>query len=254
MKNYKAILITGASSGIGRAVAEIYAENGVTLLLTGRDTGRMEETADFCRRKGAAVEIAMIDVTEREILAKQVLLWDDRHQIDLIIANAGISGGTGRSAAEGEEIFREIMRINTEGTFNTVGPLISRMQARKGGQIAVMGSMAGFRGMPSAVAYSISKNAVRAYAEAMRPLLKKDSIGVSIICPGFIRTPLTGVNKFPMPFLMEPEEAARKIRQGLAVNRAVIAFPWQVFLFIRFVALLPRWLGDFILSKAPSKE
>lgn len=254
MANKKTILITGASSGIGRALAEAYAAPGVLLLLTGRNAVRTEETAAACRAKGAEAEIFTADVTEREAIEKQIIGWDEKHPIDLVIANAGISGGMGKDAAEVEAVFREIMRVNVEGTFNTVNPLIPRMQKRRSGQIVLMGSMAGFRGLPSAVAYSVSKNAVRAYAEALRPLLKKDGVRVNVICPGFIRTPLTDVNTFPMPFLMEPEEAAAKMKKGIEADKAVIAFPWQMHLIMRLlVTMLPRCVGDYLVSKAPKK-
>jgi short-subunit dehydrogenase len=253
MKIFKTILITGASSGLGHALAELYAAPGVTLLLTGRNAQRTKEVADACRNKGATVEASVIDVTDRDVFEKHLLEWDDKYKIDLVIANAGISGGMGRDSAETENIFREIMRINLDGTFNTVNPLIPRLQARGTGQIVLMSSMAGFRGLPSAAAYSVSKNAVRAYGEALRPLLKPHGIGVNVVCPGFIKTPMTDVNDFPMPFLMEVDEAARRVQAGIEKNKPVIAFPLPMFLLMEFLICLPRRLGDFILSKAPKK-
>jgi len=253
MKSFRAILITGASSGLGRALAELYAAPGVTLLLTGRNALRMKDAMVACRDKGATVEATAIDVTDREAFEKHLLEWDDKYKIDLIIANAGISGGMGRDSAETENIFREIMRTNLDGTFNTVNPLIPRMKARRAGQIVLLSSMAGFRGLPSAAAYSVSKNAVRAYGEALRPLLKPHGIGVNVVCPGFIRTPMTKVNDFPMPFLMEVDEAARRVKAGIEKDKPVIAFPLPMFLLMSFITCLPRRLGDFILSKAPKK-
>jgi short-subunit dehydrogenase len=242
----RAVLITGASSGIGHALAETYAAPGAILLLTGRNAVRTEEIADACRRRGATVETALVDVTDKEAMEKQLLAWDDRYAIDIAVANAGISGGLGRDSAESDAKFREIMRVNVDGTFNTVAPLVARMVNRKSGQIVLMGSMAGFRGLPSAAAYSVSKNAVRAYAEALRPLLKPHGVKVNVICPGFVKTPLTDVNNFPMPFLMEPEAAALKMKQGIEADRAVIAFPWQMYLFIQFILCLPRAAGDWV--------
>jgi short-subunit dehydrogenase len=251
MKNPKVILITGASSGIGHALALEYAAPGVTLLLTGRDRTRTDEVAKACAAKGAAIKTSLTPVTARESLEQEILAWDDSQAIDLVIANAGISGGTGKAGGESDAQLREIMAINVDGTFNTVNPLIPRMSSRRRGQIALMSSMAGFRGMPNAPAYSTSKVAVRAYGEAMRPLLKKDGVEVSVIFPGFVKTPLTDVNKFPMPWLITPEKAARFIRDGLASNRARVAFPWQMYLLARFMAALPLCAGDFLLSRAP---
>lgn len=254
MTPHKTILITGASSGIGRALAELYASSGVTLLLTGRDAARMEEAAVACREKGAQVDITLVDVTDREAFEKQVLAWDDAHPINLVIANAGISGGMGKNNVEAEALFREVLRVNLDGTFNTVNPLIPRMQARKQGQIALMSSIAGLkRGLPSAVAYSVAKNAVRAYGEALRPLLKPDGISVNVICPGFIKTPLTAVNRFPMPFIIDTQTAAAKIKQGLERDKPVIAFPWQMRVFMEIAGALPRALSDAIFAQAPRK-
>jgi short-subunit dehydrogenase len=244
MKNFKTILITGASSGIGKALAELYAAPGVTLLLTGRNAGRLQETENLCRRKGAIVESSTTCVTEAADFEKKILEWDDRHPIDLLIANAGISGGSN---------LYEIMDINLTGTLNTVHPLIPRMIARGRGHIVLMSSMAGFRGLPSAPAYSVSKVAVRAYGDALRPLLKKEGITVSTIFPGFVRTPLTDVNKFPMPFLMDVDKAADIIKRGIDNGKASIAFPWQMHALCWLLGVLPRPLGDWILSHAPKK-
>lgn len=250
MKNCRTILITGASSGIGRALAELYAAPGVTLLLTGRHIDRLREVEAVCRGRGSEVLSTTIDVTDRPRFEKKMLEWDDAHPVDLVIANAGISGGLDH---ENVAKFTEIMQINLEGTFNTIHPFISRMTTRKKGQIALMSSMAGFRGLPNAPAYSISKVAVRATGEALRPPLKKDGVIVSTIHPGFIKTPLTDVNKFPMPFLMEVAKAAEIIKAGLEKDKATIAFPWQMHVLMRVLCMLPRCAADWILSRAPKK-
>lgn len=254
MKNPGTILITGASSGIGRELALLYAAPGRTLLLAGRDAARLEDVARECGDRGAKTAVTTVDVTERDAFTRQVAAWDDAHPVDLVIANAGISGGHGKIGGETEERLRRIMAVNVEGMLNTVNPLIDRMRARKKGQIALMSSIAGFRGLPSAPAYSVSKNAVRAYGEALRPLLQKHGVAVSTICPGFIRTPLTDKNDFGMPFLMEAGRAAAIIRKGLEKGRAVIAFPWQMRWLILFITALPRALGDAILANALRQE
>jgi len=253
MMKPKTILITGASSGIGKALAESYAEAGTTLLLTGRDMGRLTETAQICTAKGATVETAVIDVTEATALKTKILSWDDAHPIDLVIANAGISGGMKKGQDADPGRFDAIIATNINGAFNTVNPLIPRMIARQGGHIALMSSLAGFRGMPTAPAYSVSKVAVRAYGDALRPILAEDNIDLTLIHPGFVKTPLTDANDFPMPFLMEVEEAAMIIRRGLNARKPVIAFPWLMYALCWLLGVLPRRIGDLILSHAPKK-
>jgi len=253
MAKIRTILITGASSGIGQALAEAYAAPGTRLLLTGRDAARIANVAAACTAKGASVETSTVPVTDAEAFKAQVLAWDDAAPIDIVIANAGISGGTGKAGGESDAQFREIMATNLDGTFNTVNPLLPRFEARKKGDVVLMSSMAGFRGMPNAPAYSVSKMAVRAYGEALRPLLKAHGVNVSTIFPGFIKTPLTDVNNFPMPFLMDAPQAAQYIIKGIAAKRARIAFPWPMYLLSRLVAALPLCVGDFILARAPKK-
>lgn len=254
MKNPKTILITGASSGIGHELALRYAAHGVTLLLTGRDAARLDAIESLCREKGAEVKTAAVAVTDRAAMERVIHEWDDAKHIDLVIANAGVSGGHGRTGAAAEEKLREIMATNVDGMFNTVNPLIDRMVSRGRGQIALISSIAGFRGLPSAPAYSVSKNAVRAYGEALRPLLSPSGVGVSVICPGFIKTPLTDKNDFEMPFMMDVGRAAGIIMNGLEKNRAVVAFPWQMRLIILTISAMPRCIGDWILARALKKK
>lgn len=254
MKNPRTILITGASSGIGRALALSYAASGILLLLTGRDEKRLGDIAAECSGKGAAVKTTNIPVTSRAEFSAKVAEWDDATPIDVVIANAGISGGHGRAGDDVETLLRNIIATNIDGMFNTVNPLIDRMRARKSGQIVLMSSIAGFRGLPSAPAYSTAKNAVRAYGEALRPLLARDNVEVNIVFPGFVRTPLTDANDFAMPFMMEPAKAVGIIRDGLQKNRAVIAFPWQMRAMIMVITALPRFLGDAITARALKKK
>ncbi len=146
-----AILITGASSGIGAALAGAYAGPGAFLALAGRDRRRLEAVAGACRARGASVAAETVDVTDRAAMARWVEGTDDDHPLDLVIANAGISAGTG-GQGEDEEQTRAIFAVNVEGVVNTVLPVIPRMRARAYGQIAVMSSVAGLRGLPGAPA------------------------------------------------------------------------------------------------------
>lgn len=253
MRNPRSIVITGASSGIGEALAGAYAAPGVRLALTGRDSGRLAAVADRCRGLGAEVEEAVVDAADRAAMADWLGGLDRRAPVDLVIANAGVSAGTGQGT-ESEEQARRIFRVNLDGVLNTVHPLLPGMQARRRGQIALMASLAGFRGMPGAPAYCASKAAVRVYGESLRGDLAGQGIGVSVICPGFVRSRMTAVNRFPMPFLMEPDRAAEVIRRGLARNRGRISFPWPMAAAVWLLAALPAGWTDALLRQAPRKE
>lgn len=168
MRSPRTILITGASSGLGEALGLAYAAAGVTLCLHGRDAARLESVASACRERGAAVLSATGDVTQAAPLAAWIQTVDRDHPVDLVIANAGVSGGTARGV-EGVEQTRRIFAVNVDGVINTVMPLIVPMARRGHGQIAIMSSLAAFRGMPGAPAYCASKAAVRLWGEALRP-------------------------------------------------------------------------------------
>lgn len=225
MKRFSSILITGASSGIGEALALDYAAPGVAIALTGRDAGRLEAVAGACRAKGATVFAGAIDVVDRDALATWLTAFDDAHPVDLILANAGISIDKDNSSLDDFSVIRQTLDVNFGGVLNTVEPLLPRLIARKNGQIAVVSSLAGFIGLPYSASYNASKAAVRVWGESIRYVLKKDGIGVSVICPGFVVSRLTESAPFPMPFMMSSAKASAIIRKGLAANRARIAFP-----------------------------
>ena len=252
MRDPRSIVITGASSGIGEELARAYAAPGVTLALTGRDALRLEAVAERCRAAGAVVETALVDAADRAAMAAWLTALDTRAPVDLVIANAGISAGTG-GGTESAEQARRIFQVNVDGVLNTVHPLLPGMQARGRGQIALMASLAGFRGMPGAPAYCASKAAVRVYGESLRGDLAGQGIGVTVICPGFVKSRMTAVNRFPMPFLMDAEPAAELIRRKLARNVGRISFPWPMAAAVWLLSALPaRWV-DRIAARTPRK-
>ena len=254
MKDPKTILITGASSGIGAALARAYAAPGKSLALTGRHAGRLDAVAEQCRVQGAEVTTAVLDVTDRLALADWIAAMDEAGPLDLVIANAGISGGTDKAAGgEGTDQARRIFAVNLDGVVNTVMPAIAAMRTRRCGQIAVMSSLAGFRGFPGAPAYCASKAAVKAWGESLRGSLRGDGIAVSVICPGFVASPMTDVNPFPMPLLMEVGRAAALIKRRLARDHSRIAFPWPLYLVVWLLGALPPWLTDRLLARMPEK-
>lgn len=249
----QAILITGASSGIGEALALLYAGPGRFLALSGRDRRRLDAVAEACRAKGADVMANVVDVADRDAMRRWIEPADARHPLDLVIANAGISAGTG-GRGESEAQCRDIFAVNLAGVLNTVWPAIDRMRGRRRGQIAIISSIAAFRGLPGTPAYSASKAAVKAYGEALRGWLGKDGIRVSVVCPGFIRSRMTAPNKFPMPMIMDADKAARIIAKGLARDKARIAFPWPMAAAMWLMGALPPAWTDPLLKVVPEKE
>lgn len=252
MRDPRSILITGASSGIGEALALAYAGPGVFLALLGRDQERLARVAKACRQKGAESLSECRDVTDAAGLAGWLSQVDASHPLDLIIANAGVSAGTARGLEDDAQT-RRLFAINVDGVFNTVLPLIPAMVSRRRGQIAIMSSLASFRGLPGAPAYCASKAAVRVWGEAMRAELAPRGVEVSVICPGFVVSRMTASNPFHMPMLMTADKTASYIKRGLARNRGRIAFPWPMYLATRLMAALPDFLIDPLLQRAPRK-
>ena len=247
------VLITGASSGIGRALALHYARSGAQLSLTGRDAERLAAVAAACRGLGSEVEEGLIDVRDREAMRDWIVAQDTTAPLDLLIANAGISGGTGGPKGEKEEKARRIFAVNVEGMINTIAPAMPLMIARGRGQIGIMSSLASFLGFAGAPAYCGSKAAVRVYGEGLRGELGRRGVGVSVICPGFVKSPMTDSNSYPMPFLMDSDRAARIIAKGLDRNRGRIAFPWPTYALARVLGGMPVPLSDWLTRRLPKK-
>jgi len=249
----KHILITGASSGIGEALALEYAAPDTLLSLCARNHARLEDVSHRCREKGADVNAQVLDVMERAAMTRWLLSCDQDQPLDLVIANAGISGGSSGNG-DWEEATRDVFAVNLAGTLNTILPLIPVMRARGRGQIALMSSLAGFRGLASSPAYSASKVAVKAYGEALRMRYRDDGLKVNVICPGFVKSRITQQNNFKMPLLMNAPRAATYIRKGLHKNKATIAFPWPMAFATRLFASLPLGLVEILSRRMPTKE
>ena len=243
MEGPRHILITGGSSGIGEALALAYAQSGIRLSLSGRDRERLASVAERCRARGAEVESALLDVADATAMAEWLALADKIRPLDLVIANAGVALPSGMLQEHGTRV-RLTLAVNLMGVVNTVEPAIQLMAPRRRGQIAIMSSLAAFRGFSTNPAYCASKAAVKVLGEGLRSLHRRNGIGVSVICPGFVRSPMTAGNKFPMPFLMDADRAAAIIKRGLARNRPRIVFPWQLYAALWLIVALPARLTD----------
>ena len=248
MKNPRTILITGASSGLGAALALYYAAPGITLHLQGRTDSRLQEIAEKCRTKGANVHTNLIDVTDAQAMEQ----WIAPLPLDLVIANAGISAGTGGGGESAQQV-RKIFATNIDGVINTIHPALAGMLAKRSGQLAIMSSLAGIRALPSSPAYSASKACVRYYAESLCGHLLHSGVTVSTICPGYIKTPMTDVNNFPMPFLMSAKKAAKIIVKNLASGKGRIAFPLALYLPLWWISCLSPRLTDPLFAALPAK-
>lgn len=249
----RSILITGGSSGIGEALALLYAAPGVHLALTGRDPGRLEAVAEACRARGASVSARPVAATDREGMAAFVNGAAQAGKLDLVIANAGV-GATFKDWSKFDEVMRSVTSVNIDGVLNTVNPAVPIMVAQGSGQIAIVSSIAGLVVTPGAVPYSATKHFARAYAEELRGRLAPQGVKVSAICPGFVTTRLTAKNRFPMPFLMDADRAARIIRAGLERDKGRIVFPWPMHLLATVINLLPFALRDALMRRTPRKE
>lgn len=247
------ILITGASSGLGAELAMAYSSPEHVLFLCGRNKERLEAVAQSCRSRGATVFTKIMDVTQSYAVRQWIKEADELYPLDLVIANAGISAGTGTKGTENEAQVREIMDINVTGVLNTIHPAIDCMVPRQHGQIAIVSSMAGFRGLPGSPAYSASKALVRTYGEGLRGTLAKHGVKVNVICPGFVDTPLTRINPYKMPFLMEATRAAVIIKNGLAKNKGRIAFPRRMMFIVWLLMVLPDCVVNRMLRNMPGK-
>ncbi len=249
------VLITGASSGLGDALARACAAPGVTLHLSARNAARLEATAQACRELGATVLPQIIDVRDTNSMADWIT---HAGRLDLAIANAGIGTGTGEGT-EDAPAARHVFETNINGVLNTALPAMDVMAgqapAEDGwrGHIAVIASIAAFVAGPSAPAYCASKSAVQRWAEARDHSERKRGIRMHAICPGFVRTPMTADNPFPMPWLMTPEDAARRTLEGIAAGKLRIAYPRRLYAIARLVGALPPLWRAALLGRTPPK-
>lgn len=242
------IFISGATSGIGAALAGRYAEKNKTLILTGRNQHRLNEITNHCKQRGANVIAKVLEITNSSLLTSWLNEIMDDHQIDLVIANAGISSGIdNKGELEPLEKIIEVLNVNLCSVINTIYPILQEMRKRKQGQIALMSSLAAYRGLPQSPAYCASKAGLRAFGESLRALLRREGVFVSIISPGFVKSPMSDRIIGYKPYMISAEMAAIIIQHKLQKKMSEIVFPRRLKLSLNVLNMLPKRLSDLIL-------
>lgn len=237
------VVVTGASGAIGAALAIDYAAPGVCLALLGRNADRLEAVVQRCRAQGADVIACAMDVRDAAALREWLLAFDSQHPVDLLIANAGFASVL-RDLSDWESLaaINEVMDTNLLGVINTVFPIAERMRHRGAGHVAIVSSLAAFRGMAISPAYCASKSALRAWGQSVRPLLGVKGVSLTMIYPGFVKSAMSDAFPANKPFLIDAGLAAARIRRGLNDRKANIVFPLSLGLGISLLNVLPeRW-------------
>ncbi len=235
--------ITGASTGIGRELSIQLAAAGVRVAATARDAGKLAEL----ERQAPGVTAFPADVTNpSQMRNAHDRIVEAMGPIDLAILNAGIWEPARASRIDAAQA-AQTMAVNHAGILNALEPLVPPMVTRRAGHIAIVSSVAGYRGLPKGAYYGPSKAAAINLAEALQIELPRHGLKVSIINPGFVETPMTSGNTFPMPFIIPVEDAARRIVRGLVKGRFEIAFPWQMVALVKLGRVLPYPLYFWII-------
>jgi NAD(P)-dependent dehydrogenase (short-subunit alcohol dehydrogenase family) len=245
------VVISGASSGIGLALARHYLERGAIVAAFAR-RGELLQTlaAEFPEK----VFCYTLDVRDAPAIQRAAGDFMARVGVpDIVIANAGVSRGTLTEYVEDEEVFQNVMDINVLGMVKTFQPFLAPMREAKRGTLVGIASVAGFRGLPGSGAYSSSKAAAITYLESLRVEMFGSGVKVVTLCPGYIKTPMTDINTYPMPFILEADDAAKRMARVIARGTAFAVVPWQMGVIGWVMKRLPRWLYDRLFAKAPHK-
>jgi len=240
--------VTGASSGFGRGLALRLAARGFAVSLAARRVERLEEVAEEVRAAGGRPLVCPCDVAERpQVLEAVARTRDELGPVDLLFANAGVDWPTYPDELDGREV-AAMLAVNFLGAVYATEAVLPSMLERDSGRISVVGSLAGYGGLPSTAAYGASKAAVDAFFESLRIDLRETGVQVTIVTPGYVRTEMTEENPFPMPFLMELEPAVDRIEKAIFRGGRRVGFPFPLWIQTFLGQILPRWLYDILAS------
>jgi NAD(P)-dependent dehydrogenase (short-subunit alcohol dehydrogenase family) len=245
------VVISGASSGLGLALARYYLEQGAMVGVFARRADCLQDLSEQFPQQVYCYPLDVRDSAAVQAAAQSFIAHTGVP--DIVIANAGISVGTLTEYAEDINVFQQIIDINMLGVMKTFQPFVVPMREVGQGLLVGIASVAGFRGLPGAGAYSASKAALISYMESLRVELRGSGMRAITICPGYIKTSMTAVNPYPMPFILPADEAARRIARAIASGKSFAVVPWQMGLVGRMLKLLPNWLYDLLFSGAPRK-
>jgi short-subunit dehydrogenase len=250
----KVVFITGASSGIGRALAVELGRKGASLGLLARRAETLREIAEEVEGAGGHALALPADVRDAEAVRGAAdQLREKFGRVDVLVANAGVGVTTDARNLEAKEV-ADVMGINVLGAVNSVTAVLPEMVEQGSGQLVAISSLAAYRGLPKSAAYCASKAALSAFFESLRVDLRESGVGVTIIHPGFIKTPLTAGRHAQMPYLMELDDAIKKIIRAIETRKKSYAFPWQLATISRVGMLLPPNLYDRIMAKRSYRE
>lgn len=245
------LVISGASSGLGLALARHYLVQGAIVGVLARRGELLQSLSSEFPNQVFCYPLDVRDAAEMQHAAHDFMSRVGCP--DIVIANAGVSVGTLTEYAEDIDSFQQLLDINVMGLVKTFQPFVAAMRVSGKGTLVGVSSVAGFRGLPGASAYSASKAAAISYLESLRVELRASGVKVVTICPGYIKTPMTKVNPYPMPFILESDEAARRIALAIKRQTAFAVIPWQMNLVGKVLKCLPNWLYDRLFVNAPRK-
>jgi short-subunit dehydrogenase len=253
MSTDRLFFITGASSGIGLALAKACLQRGGRVALVARRVEPMAQAlAAWPQARWRVWSADVCDAAAMQAVAQSCI--DEMGLPDTVVANAGISLGVDLADAEDLPVFAQVMDTNVQGLAHTFQPFITPMCARGHGQLVGIASVAGVRGLPGHAAYCASKAAAIACCESLRGELRPHGLQVTTIAPGYVATPLTSRNRYPMPFLMQPEDFARQALRAIEAGVSFRVIPWPMGLVARVLRLLPDALFDRLLRGRPRKH